>query len=459
MTTSSLSRVSLPERTEGLPEATASGAELRRRCSEAYERAGVDWLAVYGDREHAGNIHYLCGFDPRFEEALLLLGPSGRAVLLGGNEGVVYAADLPDFVEIVLAQSFSLMGQDRHQAPRLDECIARVGVRPGDRVGVVGWKYLEQFELFSEAQDGFYVPFHVISVLTRCSGSIPTDRTAVLMSPSEGLRSISTAGQIAEHARAAVNVSGAVFDVMSHARPGVSERELARRSAGHAADTMSIHPILASGSNGLNGLRSATERVLEPGDAVVHAVGHRYALTCRAGLIAEARHHGEHSSYLDELVFPYFGAIRAWLATARVGVLGGDLWSVIDRELDSSSFRSALNPGHLVSYEEWTHSPIRPGSPDVLRSGMVLQLDIIPSTLPAGWATNCEDTVALADLDLREELASAYPAAWDSITRNRRYLADVLGIETSEDLLPLSPTTGLLPPFWLSPEFACVADG
>ena len=33
--------------------------------------AGFDGLAVYGDREHAANIAYLSGYDPRFEEALL----------------------------------------------------------------------------------------------------------------------------------------------------------------------------------------------------------------------------------------------------------------------------------------------------------------------------------------------------------------------------------------------------
>jgi len=462
MSTVTLARIALPEASARLPQVTVSSSVFRQRCAAAYERSGVDWLAVYGDREHAGNMHYLCGFDPRFEEALLLLGPSGRVVLLAGNEGIVYGAITPDFVDVELAQTFSLMGQDRGQAARLDTCIKSIGVRQGDQVGLVGWKYLEQREADDQTDvtgDGFYVPSHVVSVLTHCAGSAPRDKTSVFMSPQDGLRSISTAAQIAEHTRAAINVSGAVFDVINHARPGVSEFELARRSGGHAADTLSIHPILASGPSGLNGLRSASERVLEGGDAIVHAVGHRYALTCRAGLVADAKQHEQYSSYLDELVFPYFGAISAWLMTAKDGVVGGDLWSVIDKQLEPSSFRSALNPGHLVGYEEWTHSPVRPGSADTLRSGMVMQLDIIPSTVKAGWATNCEDTVAIANRDLRDQLAREFPAAWASIVQNRRYLSDVFGIETSEDLLPLSPTTGFLPPFWLSPQSACVERG
>jgi hypothetical protein len=45
-----------------------------------------DALVVYADREHCANVAYLTGFDPRFEEALLLLSSEGRRKLLVGNE-------------------------------------------------------------------------------------------------------------------------------------------------------------------------------------------------------------------------------------------------------------------------------------------------------------------------------------------------------------------------------------
>ncbi len=38
------------------------------------EKRGLTHLVVYGDREHFGNIMYLTNFDPRFEEALLIIG-------------------------------------------------------------------------------------------------------------------------------------------------------------------------------------------------------------------------------------------------------------------------------------------------------------------------------------------------------------------------------------------------
>src|ERR1700722_8459320 len=68
-----------------------------KRCRDAYSRAGCDWLVVYADREHLANIAFLSGYDPRFEEALLLLGPQRRRILVVGNEGEAYAplAGLP----------------------------------------------------------------------------------------------------------------------------------------------------------------------------------------------------------------------------------------------------------------------------------------------------------------------------------------------------------------------------
>ena len=68
-----------------------------------------------------------------------------------------------------------------------------------------------------------------------------------------------------------------------------------------------------------------------------------------------------------------------------------------------------LNPGHLISYDEWVHSPIERDSEVSLASGMALQCDIIPTPIPAGTALNCEDSIVLADEALRAEIASRHP--------------------------------------------------
>nr|MDQ6908538.1 aminopeptidase P family N-terminal domain-containing protein [Chloroflexota bacterium] len=90
------------------PEIPVATYEARLR--ETRERAaysGYDALLVYGDREHLANIAYLTGYDPRFEEALLILAPGHPPTLLVGNEGMAYAALSPVPMEKVLYQSFS----------------------------------------------------------------------------------------------------------------------------------------------------------------------------------------------------------------------------------------------------------------------------------------------------------------------------------------------------------------
>ncbi|HLQ11043.1 MAG TPA: aminopeptidase P family N-terminal domain-containing protein, partial [Ktedonobacteraceae bacterium] len=63
----------LPREEPTIPAATyeARIAAVRQRASDA----GYDVLMVYADREHFANLAYLTGFDPRFEEALLILAP------------------------------------------------------------------------------------------------------------------------------------------------------------------------------------------------------------------------------------------------------------------------------------------------------------------------------------------------------------------------------------------------
>jgi hypothetical protein len=78
--------------------------EYVRACDALYAAAASDWVVVYGDREHAANLSYLCGFDPRFEEALLVLGRDARRTLVVGNEGMGYASVAPIELEIALAQ-------------------------------------------------------------------------------------------------------------------------------------------------------------------------------------------------------------------------------------------------------------------------------------------------------------------------------------------------------------------
>ena len=53
--------------------------------------AELDAVVIYGDREHVANISWASGYDPRFEEALLVVTRDRKPVLFAGNEGFPYA--------------------------------------------------------------------------------------------------------------------------------------------------------------------------------------------------------------------------------------------------------------------------------------------------------------------------------------------------------------------------------
>jgi hypothetical protein len=89
-----------------------------------------------------------------------------------------------------------------------------------------------------------------------------------------------------------------------------------------------------------------------------------------------------------------------------------------------------------------------------LRSGMALQVDIIPATGTPWFTTNIEDTIALADDGLRAAFATGYPEAWARIQARRAFMADQLGIALHPDVLPFSNIPAWLPPFLLGSDRA-----
>lgn len=423
------------------------------RSDEALRRAGTDWLAVYADREHFGNMAFLTGFEPRFEEALLLLGPGGKRVLLTGNESLSYAplARLPG-LEVLLAQSFSLMGQDRSQFPLLGARLVDAGLKNGQRVGLVGWKYLSPD--MGESQKGYFIPDFVVEALASVIGGRNglSEATAVLMDPADGLRTILDVDQIAAFEWIGAKVSKLLWPVVAGAKAGETEFE-ALSHLPYEGDPNNVHTMFASASAGepVIGLRSPTARRIGKGDGVTTALGLWGALSSRAGLLDDGN-----EEFLA-IAKAYFAALCTWYETAGIGVAGGEVDRAVKAKLAEGGLRPALNPGHLGGHEEWHHTPIRPGSGEVLASGMLMQVDIIPTPLPDGWALNCEDMVVLADAPLRDSLRQRYPDMWRRIEARRAFMADKIGVRLKDDILPLSSTPLYLPPFWLKPDHVLVA--
>ena len=414
------------------------------RCDAARERAGTEWLVVYGDREHFANLAFLSGFEPRFEEALLLLGPGGRRVLLTGNECEPYAAiaRLPGMA-VLLCQSLSLMGQDRSRKPSLPAVLREAGIARGCSVGLVGWKYLETEE-WAEAAPSFFAPAIVVDSLRLVAGVV-RDATDVLMDPQNGLRSVIDADQIAAFEWAATRSSLAVWRIVAGSRADESEHSAASRM-GYQGDPVNAHFMLSATAPGepVIGLRSPSPRVMRRGDGVTTAVSFWGGLSSRAGLLDD-----QGDAFLA-LAKSYFSGLARWYETADIGVAGGAVYDAVAETLAAGGLRSALNPGHLTGHEEWSHTPIRPGSTETIASGMPFQVDIIPTRLPEGAALNCEDAVTFADAALRDELRARHPGTHARMVARRHFMRDALGVAVKESVLPLSAIPLCLPPFWLA---------
>ena len=457
MTRARLADVDLPD--FGMPEDVPDIPEAiyRHRLERLRARAdvqGYDQLVVYADREHSANLAYLTGFDPRFEEAMLVVGTSGEPAILVGNECYGMAGAAPVAMRRHLFQDFSLPSQPRERSSSLTEILAAEGIRDGSRVGVIGWKVYADRRTIE-------APAFIVDELRRMTpAGVVENAVHLLIDAADGLRVINEVEQLAAFEYAACQTSNGVRQLILGLRPGIREDE-AVRLLGWNGTPLSCHLMLSSGDRASLGLLSPSDRRIERGDRFTVAFGIWGALNCRAGFVIEdaAELPTGVNDYVERLVGPYFEAVAEWYGALRIGQTGGALHEIIDRRLGDPFFGIFLNPGHQLHLDEWVNSPMSPGSTIELRSGMALQVDIIPATGTDYFTTNIEDGVALADETLRATFAREYPAAWERIQARRRFMADTLGIELHPDVLPFSNIPAWLPPFLLRPDRAMTMTG
>ncbi len=414
------------------------------------EARGYDRLVIYADREHSANLSYLTGFDPRFEEAVLVLGLSGEPAILVGNECYGMAGAAPVAMRRHRFQDLSLPSQPRDRSRPLGEILAGEGIGPGSRVGAIGWKTYA-------SRATMEVPSYIVDELRRLTGpgGLVENAVDLLIDPADGLRVINEVEQLAAFEFAACQTSQGVRQLLAGLRPGMRESE-AVGLLGWNGSPLSCHLMLTAGPRASLGLLSPGDRRIERGDRFTVAFGIWGALNCRAGFVLEeaAELPSGIGDYVERLVGPYFAAVAEWYEALHVGQTGGTLQAIIDRHLGDPFFGIFLNAGHQLHLDEWVNSPIGPGSSVELASGMVLQVDIIPATGTDYFTTNIEDGVALADQSLRDAFARRYPAAWERIGARRRFMGDVLGIRLHPDVLPFSNLPAYLPPFLLRPDRA-----
>jgi hypothetical protein len=436
-----------------------SSAELEQRINRL--RAMMDerqltHLVVYGDREHFANVAYLTGFDPRFEEALLIISSASTPLLVVGNECEAYVGVSPLFGDGKLRrerfQPFSLLSQPRDQSRKIREIFAEEGTDATSMVGCVGWKYFSDRE-HPNSKYAIELPSYLVDTLRELAGyERVMNSTDLLMHPAYGLRTFCSASEIAYFEYTSVQASESVKRMIFGMREGMTDHAVVALG-GTCGEPLGCHVTFTTGRTANLGLSGPRGETIKRGHPLSMNLSYWGSNSCRSGWIASSSRDlpATAADYIASFAGVYYEVMSEWFALLKPGTPGGQLWRLIRERLPFEHFGIFLNPGHLIHLDEWLSSPIYPDSDVPLHSGMGIQVDVIPSS-PVYASTRMEDGVVLADKALRKQLQDAFPDCYARCQKRRRFMADVLGIELPEEVLPLSNIPAIVPPFFLAPN-------
>ncbi len=421
---------------EPLPWADAT--ELQPRLARA-RALGYSHLLVYGDREHYANLLWATGFDPRFEEALLLLPAEGTPLLLVGNECIGYlrisALYTAGLLRGEVYPPFSLMDQPRNHGRTLREIFTAEGLAHSPKLGVVGWKDYDE-----PTQSD--LPSYLIDLLRQFA---PVENATRAFTR---LRAQASPWEIAYFEGANVAAAEAMRRMLFGLREGLTDHQVATQG-GYNGRPMACHWTVKTGPTRVS-LASASGNELRRGEYFSANVSYWGSNCCRCGWLGFDANDAP-AGYVDEFAGPYVAAMAAWFEHLTVGRSGGELFDLIQRLLPFEQFGIFLNPGHLIHFDEWPGSPIYAGSTEPLTSGMILQSDIIPSSSRFS-SVRMEDSYALADEALRAAVAAQYPGVWNRIEQRREFMTEALGFVLPPEVLPLGDLCGLVPPYLFEPN-------
>ena len=420
------------------------------------EELKITHMVVYGDREHFANLAYLTGFDPRFEESLLIVGKAATPLILVGNECEAYLgiSSLHNNGRLrhERFQTFSLLGQPRDRSRPLREILAEEGIGPSARVGAVGYKYFEAAE-HPDAAHALDIPSYLADTLRNLT--VPDNvfnATDLLMHPGYGLRAKCTPCEISSfeytNGQAAESVKRMIFGL----REGMTDHAVVE--AGRLnGDPLSCHVTFGTGRSAQYGLCGPSGELICRGQPLAFNVAYRGSNICRAGWIAESAADlpDAASDYFPFFAGRYFEAMGEWFELIKLGTPAHAIYDLIQARLPFEKFGIYLNPGHLIHLDEWMSSPFYAGSEIPVASGMAIQVDVIPQSTTY-FSTRMEDGIVVADKKLRAELKEFFPDCYDRCQKRRSFMNNVLGIELPEEVLPLSNTCAIVPPFFLKPN-------
>lgn len=450
-----LKEVEAPKPEEGLIPVMLSDETMQNRKArllENMQKDGFDAVVVYADLEHGSNFEYLCGFLPRFEEALLILHANGKAFMVLGNENLNKAGKARIEAVPVHMPHFSLPNQPMQTEKSVAQILASCELEDAEKIGLIGWK-----NFTSHVEDNhllFDLPYFLVEALKTVCGKAQFANAAYLLIGENGVRTTNNANEFAHYEYGAALAGNCILKTMDRLKVGKTEMEMAETLAADG-QRHSVVTIMATGARFEKANLYPGNKQIQCGDKISITTGFKGGLQSRAGYAVECAEQlpEKEQDYLKAVAIPYFQAVKTWLETIKIGINGNDLYEAVETVLPKEEYGWTLNPGHLCADEEWMSSPIYPQSEETLQSGMLFQIDIIPSVNGYG-GVSCESGILLADEQLRKAIAKEYPAVWERIVKRRAYMQEVLGIRIQEDVLPTSMATAYLRPYLLKKEMA-----
>ena len=425
----------------------------RRQVLLRMEEKGLDALLVYADREHGANYAYLTGFEPRFEESVLILYRDGSCRLMLGNENLKMCGYSFIKAQPVHVPHFSLPYQPMDTDKSLPELFDKAGLADGMRIGCAGWKWFTSRH--DENGQMLDIPSFIVDAVRRlCPDSVLTNAADIFLDPARGLRIFSSANEIAHYEFGAGLASSQILCALNSVQPGKTEMEIAGEM-NCLGQPMTVTMICAAGDRFTDAVVFPRNKKICLGDKFSLTLGLRGGLTSRAAYVAYQREDlaEEVRDYLERAAMPYYRMAVSWYEAVSIGTKCGEIYRMAEELLPREQYHWTLNPGHSTGADEWVSSPMYPGSEVILQSGMMLQMDVIPS-VPGYGGANAEDGIAIADEKLRAELREKYPAVWKRMQDRREYMERELGIRLKEEILPLSDLCGYMRPYILNHDYA-----
>ena len=269
------------------------------------EDDGLDTLLIYGDREHGANFAYLTGFEPRFEESVLVLHKDGSCYLLLGNENLKMAEYSFIKAEVVHVPYFSLPCQPMGEGKTLAELAASAGIRDHTKIGCAGWKYFTGRK--GEENKLFDVPAFIMDAVRQINahGEI-VHAGGIFLNPRSGVRNVVNANELAHYEFGAGLASARLLEAYNSIEPGKTEMEIADQLSAYG-QPVSVTTICATGDRFTNGVVFPRDKKIALGDKFSMTIGLRGGLSSRASYVAGSREDLPPGvrDYMEKVAIPY----------------------------------------------------------------------------------------------------------------------------------------------------------